>query len=211
MTKIKICGIRRIEDIEYVNKLLPDYIGFVFAKSRRQIEIKDAKGLSLLTDNRIKKIGVFVNEDIKVVKEIADTVKLYALQFHGNEDEEYVSNFKEYRVWKSMSIDVDTVNIEDYEKQISKINESLVQSVVLDSISKSKFGGSGVSFDWDIVKKLSIKKKLILAGGLNSNNVLEAINKAKPYAVDVSSGVETDGFKDFYKIKKFIEKVRSTK
>lgn len=211
MTKIKICGIRRIEDIEYVNKLLPDYIGFVFAKSKRKIQIKDAKRLSLLTDNRIKKIGVFVNEDIRVVKEIADTVKLYALQFHGNEDEKYVSNFKEYRVWKSMSINVDTVNVEDYENEISKINESLVQAIVLDSISKNKFGGSGVSFDWDIVKKLSIKKKLILAGGLNSNNILEAINKVKPYAVDVSSGVETDGFKDFYKIKKFIEKVRITK
>lgn len=211
MTKIKICGIRRIEDIEYVNKLLPDYIGFVFAKSKRKIQIKDAKRLSLLTDNRIKKIGVFVNEDIRVVKEIADTVKLYALQFHGNEDEKYVSNFKEYRVWKSMSINVDTVNVEDYENEISKINESLVQAIVLDSISKNKFGGSGVSFDWDIVKKLSIKKKLILAGGLNSNNILEAINKVKPYAVDVSSGVETDGFKDFYKIKKFIEKVRSIK
>lgn len=211
MTKIKICGIRRLEDITYVNKLLPDYIGFVFAKSKRQINLKYAKKISSLIDSRIRKVGVFVDEDVKTVKNIAHEANLYALQFHGKEDKEYISNFKDHIIWKSMPVSVEPINIENCEREILKINEYPVQAVILDSMSKKQFGGSGIPFNWNVIKKLSIKKKLILAGGLNSNNVLEAIKKVNPYIVDVSSGVETDGFKDFYKMKKFIEKVRSIK
>jgi phosphoribosylanthranilate isomerase len=209
MTKVKICGLKRMEDIEYVNELLPDYIGFVFAKSKRQIDLKQAITLSTKLDCRIKKVGVFVNEEIHRVKQLAKDASLDILQFHGNEDESYLSNFKDFTVWKSKSIDISAETI--HQDIMGELNRYPIDAVVLDSSVKGIVGGTGESFNWNLISKINIEKKLILAGGLNQDNVDEAIRMAKPYAVDISSGVETDGVKDFNKIKKFIEKVRSTK
>jgi phosphoribosylanthranilate isomerase len=209
MTKVKICGLKRMEDIEYVNELLPDYIGFVFAKSKRQVDLKQAITLSTKLDCRIKKVGVFVNEEIHRVKQLAKGASLDILQFHGNEDENYLSNFKDFTVWKSKSIDISAVTIA--QDIMGELNRYSIDAVVLDSSVKGIVGGTGESFNWKLIPKINIEKKLILAGGLNQDNVDEAIRMAKPYAVDISSGVETDGVKDFNKIKKFIEKVRSIK
>jgi phosphoribosylanthranilate isomerase len=198
-----------MEDIEYVNELLPDYIGFVFAKSKRQVDLKQAITLSTKLDCRIKKVGVFVNEEIHRVRQLAKDVSLDILQFHGNEDESYLSNFKDFAVWKSKSIDISAETIA--QDIMSELNKYPIDAVVLDSSVKGIVGGTGESFNWKLIPKINIEKKLILAGGLKAHNVDEAIRMAKPYAVDISSGVESDGVKDFNKIKKFIEKVRSIK
>ena len=213
MTKVKICGLLRVEDINYVNEVLPDYVGFIFAKSRRQVKLDEAAKLINLLDKSIKTVGVFVDEEVDKVKEIAEKLSLNILQFHGKEDETYINQFNGFSTWKSVAIKVDlnkeTYNREKYQKVLDSCNKYNIEGILLDSSVKGAEGGTGVSFDWSLIPKLNINKKLILAGGLNPSNVRDAIDRVKPYAVDVSSGVETDGFKDFNKIKKFMEKVRN--
>lgn len=204
MTKIKICGIRRLEDISYLNKLKPDYAGFIFAKSKRQITLEQAKELISLLDKDIKTVGVFVNEDIERVRYIAEYLELDVLQFHGNESREYIESFSKFIVWKTVSIDVSACDIED----LSKLNEYKIDGVLLDSSVKGAQGGTGLSFNWDIIKRINSNKSIILAGGLNPENIQQAIKTVNPYAVDVSSGVEVNGIKDFEKINEFIKKVR---
>lgn len=212
MTKIKICGLSRIGDVEYLNELLPDYAGFVFAKSKRQVTLEKAEILIKKLNRNIKTVGVFVNEDILTVKNIADKLKLNVIQFHGSEEAEYLSNFNEFTIWKAVSIKPEENNlpsIAEYQKEIDKTDKYEAEAVLLDSNIKGTKGGTGINFDWDIIPKLNINKKLILAGGLSASNVKEAVLKVQPYAVDISSGVETDGVKDFNKIKNFIERVRN--
>jgi len=212
MTKIKICGITRSEDVDYVNKLLPDYISFVFAPSRRKINIVKAKKLTLALDKRIKTVGVFVNENIETVKHIAKTLKLDILQFHGNEDEDYMENFKDFTVWKSIAISVaDKNNIVGNQSKINSISNYPIRAILMDSNIKGISGGSGKSFEWNIIKSLNINKPIILAGGLNIENITKAIKMVEPYCVDVSSGIEINGIKNFEKIKKFVDKVRILK
>lgn len=204
MAKIKICGIRRLEDVNYLNMLKPDYAGFIFAKSKRQVTLEGAKELIGSLDKDIKTVGVFLNEDIEKVRYIAEYLKLNVLQFHGGESREYIERFSEFTVWKTVSIDVSAHNIED----LSKINEYKIDGILLDSSVKGVQGGTGVSFNWDIIEKININKSIILAGGLNPENIQQAVKIVNPYAVDVSSGVEIDGIKNFDKIKEFTEKVR---
>lgn len=214
MTKVKICGLSREEDIEYVNELLPDYVGFIFAKSRRQVTLDKAEILVKKLNKNIKTVGVFVNEDALKVRDIAEKLELNVLQFHGNETKEYIENFTEFECWKTMSIKVDLTkkdycDLDKYQSEIDIKNKYNIEAILLDSSIKGAEGGTGINFDWSIIPKLNICKRLILAGGLTQNNVQEAVQKVKPYAVDISSGVETDGVKDFNKIKRFIEKVRN--
>lgn len=212
MTKIKICGITRFEDVDYVNKLLPDYIGFVFAPSKRQVHINQAKKLIASLDKNIKTVGVFVNEDCEKVKYIAKTLKLDVLQFHANEDNIYIENFKGLNIWKTISISVaDENNIMEDQKEINTINNYPINAILMDSYIKGISGGSGKGFDWSIIKNLVIGKPIVLAGGLNPENITQAVKLVNPYCVDVSSGIETNGIKDFEKIKKFINKVRLLK
>ena len=212
MTKIKICGVTRFEDIDYVNKLLPDYVGFVFAPSKRQVHLSQAKKLIEALDKSIKTVGVFVNEDCAKVKYIAKTLKLDILQFHANEDEIYIKNFKQLNVWKSISISVTKrTNIMENQKKIDTVSVYPISAILVDSCIKGINGGSGKSFDWSIFKNLNINKPIVLAGGLSLENITQAIMMVNPYCVDVSSGVETNGFKDYEKMKKFINKVRLLK
>lgn len=218
MTKVKICGLKRTEDIEYVNKLCPDYVGFVFAKSKRQVTLEQAKKLINLLDKNIKTVGVFVNEDIERVRYIAEGLKLNILQFHGTEDEQYIKKLKDFTLWKSMGMNIATYNnyesllneIEDNQKRLNEISKYPIKGILLDSSVKGVQGGTGISFNWDIMEKINISKPLILAGGLNTENVQQAVKKVKPYAVDVSSGIEVNEVKNFNKMKEFIEKVRKT-
>lgn len=200
MVKIKICGLKRFDDIEYINKLRPDYAGFVFAESKRQVDVNHAYKLINKLDRNIKTVGVFVNEKVDEVLNIAMTLKLNVLQFHGDETMDYIKHFKNYIVWKAIRV--------KSKSDIQKIDQYNVDAVLLDSFAIDKYGGSGKKFDWDILKDFKINKPIILAGGLNVSNVEDDIKIVKPYAVDVSSGVETEGHKDFNKIKEFIEKVR---
>lgn len=200
MTKIKICGLTRAIDIEYVNELKPEYIGFVFAKSKRRVTADQALEFTERLNKEIKTVGVFVNESIETVKEIAHKAKLKVLQFHGDEDMHYIKSFKGFEVWKAVSInnERDLADIEKYENI----------RLLLDSKVEGMQGGSGKTFDWNILKESNLEHKIILAGGLNCENIVEAMKLAQPYAVDVSSGVESNGAKDYEKIKEFIRKVR---
>ncbi|HHW57626.1 MAG TPA: phosphoribosylanthranilate isomerase [Clostridia bacterium] len=200
MAKIKICGLRRKEDIEYANELKPDYVGFVFSKSKRQVNLEQALYLISLLDKNIKTVGVFVNEPVEEVLKIAKTLNLDVLQFHGEETQEYIDNFKNFTVWKA-------IRIKDRE-DLRKTKEFDVNALLFDTFSKGNYGGTGETFNWDVLKVFKLSLPIILAGGLNENNVEEAIKVVNPYAVDVSSGVETEGYKDFNKMKSFIEKVR---
>lgn len=213
MTKIKICGLTRKEDIAYVNELLPDYVGFVFAKSKRQVTLEKAKGLADLLDRRIKTVGIFVNEDVKKVRSTAEYLKLNILQFHGSEDEHYIKEFGDFSIWKSLSIEAQKKNLlpEDqnsYQQKLNIIEKYDIDGILLDSSTIGAAGGTGVSFDWSIVKKIKACKPLILAGGLKVENIQKAIEIAEPYVVDVSSGVEEHGVKNFNKINEFIKRVR---
>jgi phosphoribosylanthranilate isomerase len=196
MVKVKICGLKSFEDIEYVNKLKPDYIGIVFAPSKRRVEVEQAKHMIALLRKDIKTVGVFVNEDIEKVKAIAETTGLQILQFHGTENYEYIEQFKHYEVWKALKIN-DKFNF-------NTMNYELCSKFLLDN----SIPGSGVAFDWKLVEEKVKCEQIILAGGLTIDNVKQGINTLKPYGVDVSSGVETDGKKDYNKIKEFIRKAR---
>lgn len=215
MIKIKICGIKRIEEAKYLNMLKPDYAGFVFANSKRNVTIQQAEILRDRLDKSIKCVGVFVNEEIQNVINIAKYVRLDVIQLHGNESNEYIDELKilcksslmeRTEIWKALGI----MN-NSKENLTNLIDLSSADGVLVDSICKNTFGGTGKTFDWNIAKDAVQKctgKNIILAGGLSSNNVRNAANLVKPFAVDVSSGVEENGIKSFKKIEQFILKVR---
>ena len=212
MTKIKMCGLFREEDIQYANEVNPDYIGFVFyKKSHRYVDLETASRLRSKLDDGIQAVGVFVDEDISLIKELVDKKIIDIVQLHGHEDEEYI---KELRVALS----------ESYTKIIKAIvvkNESDIQKLMKFDTYKSNGSsnqpvdyylldsgmGSGSSFDWNFIKDL--QTPIFLAGGLNTVNITEALSLVKPYAVDVSSGIETDKVKDFDKMRLFASLVRN--
>ncbi len=200
-TKIKVCGLTRMQDIKYVNEALPDYIGFVFAKSRRQISAETAYQLKVFLDNRITAIGVFVNESIKAITNICDRGIIDSIQLHGDESEEYIRVLrKEVNVPIIKAIRVKNMDSLKEAEQLS------CDFLLLDAYSEKQIGGTGETFDWQFAK--SIDKPFFLAGGIHVDNVKTAIEVAKPYCLDVSSGVETDGMKDGNKIQQLVKLVR---
>lgn len=213
MTSVKVCGIRQIEDVEFLNELKPEYAGFVFCKSKRQINLEVGAQLMEKLDKNIKRVGVFQNNSLEEVRNTAEVLKLDVIQLHGMEDENYIKKLFPFKIWKSISIDVsqdlkDDGKIKFYEDEINKVCRYGVEAVLIDSSVKGSSGGTGRSFNWELLDNLNINKKIILAGGLNFYNITQAINIVKPYTVDVSSGVEENGIKSFEKIKQFIDKVR---
>lgn len=195
--KVKICGLTRECDICYANELLPDYIGFVFANSRRKVSIRRAYELKLKLDKRINAIGVFVDEPIEHVVKIASEGIIDMIQLHGREDETYMDKLREFtdkQIIKAYQI--------SGQKDIETAKRTKADMILLDNGS----GGTGRSFDWNLISKLSIP--YFLAGGIDTENISQAL-LLEPYAVDVSSGVETEGVKDFDKMKKIIEAVRA--
>ena len=197
MTKIKLCGLKRPGDIEYVNELNPEYIGFVFAKkSKRYISPKEAEALRKQLNEKIIPVGVFVDEDIDIIVDLIRSNVICAVQLHGNESEDYIKALKEITgitIIKAFQI--------KSQEDIKLANKSLADYVLLDS-----GGGSGETFDWSIINK--INRPYFLAGGLTSHNVEIAIGKLNPFAVDASSSLETDGFKDKEKMTAFVNAVR---
>ncbi|MDD2971240.1 MAG: phosphoribosylanthranilate isomerase [Lachnospiraceae bacterium] len=199
MTKIKICGLTRKEDIPGVNVLLPDYIGFVFAeKSKRFISRDVAESLKKELDNRINAVGVFVDADPDEIVTIVQRGIVDAVQLHGNETDEYVSSLKT-RVTVPV---IQAFQIGD-ESDITLVCESRADMILLDNGK-----GTGQSFDWSMVN--AVDRPFFLAGGLDDSNVGNAIRQLHPYAVDVSSRVERDGVKDFDKMKAFVTAVRKS-
>ena len=211
MTKIKICGLKRIEDIEAVNELCPDYVGFVFADfSYRYVDKETAVRLKGRLDQRIKAVGVFVNEDYNYVAELLNEGVIDIAQLHGDEDEVYIE-----RLRGLTSDNEDEAKSADSEKIIKAFNMSKIGSVSeidnssADMVLVDSGTGSGKTFDWNRLRE--IKRPYILAGGLGVQNIAEAVNTLQPYGVDVSSGVETDKLKDVNKMRSFVEIVRKGK
>ena len=211
MTKIKICGLKRIEDIEAVNELCPDYVGFVFADfSYRYVDKETAVRLKGRLDPRIKAGGVFVNEDYNYVAELLNEGVIDIAQLHGDEDEVYIEKLRGLT-----SDNEDEAKSADSEKIIKAFNMSKIGNVSeidnssADMVLVDSGTGSGKTFDWNRLRE--IKRPYILAGGLGVQNIAEAVNTLQPYGVDVSSGVETDKLKDVNKMRSFVEIVRKGK
>ncbi len=196
--KIKLCGLTRPEDIKCANRLNPDYIGFVFAKkSKRYVSPDNAFKLKELLLPKIKVVGVFVNEDIRNVAILLNSNIIDIAQLHGDEDETYI---KKLRILTDKPI-IKAFKIKTRD-DLPGVKNSSADYILLDSGS-----GSGNVFDWDLIK--SIDRPFFLAGGLNPENVEEAIRTVKPFAIDVSSGIETDGFKDETKMSDFVSTARN--
>ena len=198
--EIKICGIRRREDIEIINKYQPDYIGFVFAKSKRQVTPEQAAKLSEMLTGDTKTVGVFVNASYGDIKNAVDVAGLDVVQLHGDEDEEYIKNLDvDCEIWKAVRVR-DGADIPDVRG---------ADRLLLDKYTEKEYGGSGKTFDWSSVGTVNTNKPIILAGGLDKDNVNNGIKIFNPVCVDVSSSVKTDGFKEEKKIKEFIITVRN--
>ena len=203
MTKIKICGLTRTEDIEMVNEFLPDYIGFVFAKSRRQVSAEQAKELKNKLRPAIKAVGVFVNEKPENIAEIANQGIIDLIQIHGDEDAAYCAQLR--KLTQAPIIKVVRVERED---DFAGIEEFDCDYYLFDTLSSKEYGGTGKAFDHSLLYNKEIKKPFFVAGGLNQDNVAAVIAAIKPFGVDTSGGVETDGSKDVNKIKEFIKQGR---
>lgn len=198
MSKIKICGLKQKSDIEFVNELKPEFIGFIFAgKSKRYVSYEKAKSLRSLLYKDIKAVGVFVDEKQENIIRLINEGIIDIIQLHGDENAEYIDSLREktdVTIIKAFSI--------KSEEDIRLAENSSADYVLLDSGK----GGTGNNFNWEFLNNL--RRYYFLAGGLDAENVGVAIKKFNPFAVDVSSGIETDGIKDYNKIKKFIEAVR---
>ncbi len=197
--KIKICGLKRNEDIEYVNEALPDYIGFVFSKSRRQVTLQQAYDLKRDLNSRIKSVGVFVNEPQDMIAELAQNGIIDLAQLHGNEDNVYISKLREKTDGKVKIIKAISIS---NEFSIDQINEIDADFFLLDNGS----GGTGKAFDYSLIKN-KVNDRIFLAGGINAGNIKNAVS-LNPYCIDVSSGAESDGIKDREKIIKLVRSIR---
>ena len=198
MIKIKLCGLSRPCDIEAANEFKPEYIGFVFAlKSRRYISPEKAAELKKRLHPAIKTVGVFVNENPETVATLLGRGIIDIAQLHGSENEEYIQRLR----WLTDQPIIKALRI-DTEQDILKAQASSADFVLLDS----GHGGTGTVFDWNLIQ--NIKRPYFLAGGLNADNAKDAIDFLHPYAVDVSSGIETHGRKDKNKIAEFVAAVR---
>ena len=197
MTKIKFCGLTRPCDIAAANEIKPDYVGFVFApNSKRRVGYKQAVDLKNLLSKDIKAVGVFLNEDIEQVISLLNLGIIDAAQLHGDESVDYIRRIQQETgkpVIKAFRI--------HSEADVSAAEETIVDYIILDAGT-----GEGKTFDWNLVEQF--QKPYFLAGGLKPENVKEAMRQLHPYALDVSTGIETDGLKDKQKMADFAATVR---
>ncbi len=197
---VKMCGIRRMQDVLYANEVQPDYIGFIFAKSKRYIKPQDAAILQKQLDPSIKTVGVFVNEPVDSMLNTAKIVGLDVLQLHGYETEKEVKKIREkssLEIWKAVRVQT----VED----IIKAEELLIDRLLLDSFSKEAYGGTGKVMDIALIEQAKITKPYLIAGGLHRDNLQEIIQRLHPQGIDISSGIETDGYKDLEKMKEIMK------
>ncbi|PEE40192.1 phosphoribosylanthranilate isomerase [Bacillus cereus] len=199
--KVKICGITDMETAKRACEYGADAIGFVFAESKRKITPKRAEEIIQELPANVLKIGVFVNESVEVIQKIADECGLTHVQLHGDEDNYQIRRLNIPSI-KSLGVtsESDMKNAQGYETDY----------ILFDSPKEKFHGGNGKTFSWELLGHMpkELRKKTILAGGLNALNIEEAIRTVRPYMVDVSSGVETEGKKDVEKIKQFIIKAK---
>ena len=196
--KIKLCGLTRPCDIEAVNELQPDYIGFVFAKkSRRYVSPEKAEELKAMLAPGIQAVGVFVNEEPEQIVSLLEAGTIDVAQLHGQEGEREIRRLREltdHPLIQAFRIDT--------EQDVERANASTADYVLLDSGA----GGTGTVFDWDLLR--AIRRPYFLAGGLDTENLGTVKAKLNPYGVDVSSGIETGGYKDKEKMTAFVAAAR---
>lgn len=216
--KVKMCGISKVETIPAVVEAKPDYMGLVFAPSKRQVTVDQAKtlveelhkqytkrynnGAEQSNNDEIKTVGVFVNETLDNLVSIATEANLDVVQLHGDEDEAFIQSLKErtnVEVWKAVQIR----SAADAEAWI----DSSADMLLFDAYHKDERGGTGEVFDWSCLDEF--ERPFMLAGGIDSTNVARAIRTVRPYGIDISSGIETKGVKDDEKIKAFTNIVRT--
>ena len=216
--KVKVCGISKVETIPAVVEAKPDYMGLVFAPSKRQVTVDQAKtlveelhkqytkrynnGAEQSNNDEIKTVGVFVNETLDNLVSIATEANLDVVQLHGDEDEAFIQSLKErtnVEVWKAVQIR----SAADAEAWI----DSSADMLLFDAYHKDERGGTGEVFDWSCLDEF--ERPFMLAGGIDSTNVARAIRTVRPYGIDISSGIETEGVKDNEKIKAFTNIVRT--
>lgn len=202
MISVKFCGMRRPQDIEYANECRPDYVGFILSDGFKRTVLKeDFLALEKGLDKNIKKVGVFVNERPRNILELAE--HLDVIQLHGDEDHTtvfYYSDVTNCEIWKA----VRAKSPEDIERY--KWNH--IDKLLIDSFSEDSVGGTGKRIDTEIVKSAKIEKPFFIAGGITDENIAEIVRDTKPYGVDISSGIETNGFKDLQKMKKIMQILR---
>ena len=189
MTKVKICGLSTVEAVETAVLAGADYIGFVFAESKRQVSLEQAHELAKLVTSKTKIVGVFVSPSLEDLEQAIAQVPLDIVQIHGMFDEALIPKI-------SVPV-IRAIQLSDQEAQVSSQADYL--------LFDAPVAGSGRTFDWDLLKDQKIQQDFFIAGGLTMDNVRQARETFQPYALDVSSGVETDGHKDIEKIKAFIE------
>ncbi|NQS90251.1 phosphoribosylanthranilate isomerase [Patescibacteria group bacterium] len=201
MIRIKVCGITNERDALRAVKLGVDALGFIFAESPRKVSPEVVEKIVSLLPPFIGRVGIFVNEDKEKVRKIAQACFLTSLQFHGEEPPFYCQEFK-WKVIKSFRVKDRGI--------LREISRYKVDAYLLDTYCIDKRGGTGRTFDWEVAKEIrKLGVPVILSGGLNPENVVQAIIKVRPYAVDVSSGVEREkGKKDYQKLRDFVRKIR---
>lgn len=206
MTKVKICGLMRPQDIESMNRCLPDYAGFVFAGGRHSVSPVEAFGLIAKLRSSIVPVGVFVDEREDVVAGIAAACCLGVVQLHGNENNAYISNLR--ALLPSDTLIFKTARVRNFESLAGAMHIDC-DMLLLDTYVDGQPGGTGAAFDWGLLEGFG--RPYLLAGGLNEDNVAGAVARLRPFGVDVSSGVETNGRKDRDKIERFIDRTRRCK
>ena len=213
MQKIKLCGMMKPCDIEYANRVKPDFVGFIFANTRRKISAAQAKQFREALDAEIPAVGVFVNEDISVITSLVQNGCIDMIQLHGEEDADYIRRLREI-------CDVPVIKAVKVQmvEQIRQAAALPVDYLLLDTYRKGVLGGTGEAFDWELLREAKAAagdtaegelfgKPYFLAGGLHAGNLREAAALGS-YGLDVSSGIETDGSKDFTKMVEVMELVR---
>ena len=180
MTKIKLCGLRRPEDVTMVNRAMSDFAGFVFAKGRRQVTLEAARALRKQLDPKIRAVGVFVDED-----------------------GDYIRTLR----WRTKAPIIKVIRVKN-RASLADLDRWDCEYFLLDTFAGSQFGGGGKTFDHSLLRQVKFPRPFFLAGGLDPENVAEAIRECAPYGVDTSSGIETAGYKNEDKIRAFVRAVR---
>lgn len=196
--KIKICGIKNENEAKIINECMPDIAGFVFASGKRQIDINKAKILKKIINPEIETAGIFVEQNEDEILEIYNEKVIDIIQLHGDYDEQTIKNLKE----KTNAKIIKVIRVKEGFYKI----ETLADFILFDTYSKDKYGGLNKTFDWNI--KIISNVPYFVAGGINENNIIEMVKKLTPYGVDISSGVEVDGFKTKEKVFNIIKIIK---
>lgn len=201
MTKVKICGLRRGMDVEMVNRYLPEYVGFVFAPSKRQVTMEEARVLRHSLIKGIQSVGVFVDAPPNDIAKLCHEGIIDVVQLHGKEDADTIQTIKEM-TGKTV---IKAVRVQST-GQVEAAQELPCDFLLLDTYDPEAAGGTGKGFDLSLLPEM--KKPFFLAGGLCPENVREKIESCHPYGVDVSSGVEADGYKEDSLIRRFLQEAK---